>query len=284
MDPRITSLLYTSDAIASVALILFLMLVRLVTGRAIARRENLTEQVVRRWTANIRNLLILIAVIGLIMIWAPQLRTFALSVTALAVAIVVATKELLLCLSGAALQTFTRAFSVGDFVEIGSSKGEVLDLSLLAARLREFEDRDGSVVSTGRIVTLPYSLLFSAPAKVLAHTGSPAPHRFVLIFEPDVDVFALRAEIENLALEAAGNLDRGALGKGQARLSAPALSVQFGTTEIGKYRIEITLSRPAAHPAEIENAITCAVGSFLHRRREDEDVPGAVRASARAAR
>ena len=136
---------YTSDTIASLALILTLMAVRVIAGRALRRRDNLTETVARRWSANVRNVLVLVAVIGLIMIWAPQLRTFALSLTAVAVAIVVATKELILCFSGAAFRTFTRAFSVGDIVEIGSSKGEVVDLNLLALRLREFDERDGSM-------------------------------------------------------------------------------------------------------------------------------------------
>ncbi|NVD45009.1 mechanosensitive ion channel domain-containing protein [Qipengyuania atrilutea] len=155
MSFEIPSAFYTSDAFASVSLLLVLFAARLIVGRALRRRKDLTEQVARRWTANLRNLLLLVAVIGLVMIWAPQLRTFALSLTAVVVALVVATKELILCLSGAALRTFTRAFSVGDVVEVGATKGEVLDLSLLAAQLEEFENSGGSIVPTGRIVTLP---------------------------------------------------------------------------------------------------------------------------------
>ncbi len=181
--------LYTSDTFASIALILALMAMRVVAGRALRRRENLTDTVSRRWSANVRNLLVLVAVIGLIMIWAPQLRTFALSLTAVAVAIVVATKELILCLSGAAFRTFTRAFSVGDIVEIGTSKGEVVDLNLLALRLKEFDDRDGSIVPTGRTLILPYSLLFSSPAKVMPHAATGPAHSFTLTFDPDADIY-----------------------------------------------------------------------------------------------
>lgn len=269
MDSRISELFYTSDALASIALVLFLLVLRMIAGRALRRRGNLTNLVARRWTANIRNLLILVAIIGLIMIWAPQLRTFALSLTAVAIAIVVATKELILCLSGAALRTFTRAFSVGDIVEIGTSRGEVLDLNLLAARLIEFEQRDGSVAPTGRTIILPYSLLFSSPAKVLSHATGPAPHRFEMTFEPDVNIFAIRKEVENAASEALAQVE-------DKRSQHPAkpppsdLVLKFGTSDIGKYRVEVTVFQSPADALEAENAIVCSVGAFVHSQRTAE--------------
>lgn len=145
MNFEIPSALYTSDVFASISLTLVLLVAKVIAGRALSRRDDLTPQVARRWTANFRNVLLLVAVIGLIMIWAPQLRTFALSLTAIAIAIVVAIKELILCLSGAALRTFTRAFSVGDVIEVGTTKGRFWNsvcwrrgsrsLKALAARL-----------------------------------------------------------------------------------------------------------------------------------------------------
>lgn len=266
MRIQIPDSLYTSDALASAALILALVLARLIAGRALRRRDSLTEQVARRWSANVRNMLVLIGFIGLIMIWAPQLQTLALSLTAVAVAIVVATKELILCLSGAALRTFTRAFSVGDIVEIGGSKGEVLDLTLLAARLWEFEPRGGSIAATGRSIILPYSLLFSSPAKVLSHSGGGALHRFNLTFESDVDIFALRTEIENAANEAFAEVSS----QKENSAADPALELNFGTSDIGKYRIEIALFRHPDTAQKAENALTCAIASLVHRKRTEQ--------------
>lgn len=259
MNFDIPSALYTSDVFASVCLLLVLLASRLIAGRALRRRDDLTEQVARRWTANFRNLLILVAMIGLVMIWAPQLRTFALSLTAVAVAIVVATKELILCLSGAALRTFTRAFSVGDMIDVGSTKGEVLDLNLLAARLKEFESRDGSVVATGRTVTLPYSLLFASPAKVLPHTNGIIEHTFEMTFEPSADVFSLRGELEGAAQAA---LAEEVAGTGSSS------RIDFGTSEIGKYRLQITLAGALKEPRRAENAVACAIGSLVHSQRQ----------------
>lgn len=267
MKFAIPSALYTSDAFASVALILVLLAARLIGGRALRKRDNLTEQVARRWIANFRNVLILVGVIGLVMIWAPQLRTFALSLTAVAVAIVVATKELILCLSGAALRTFTKAFSVGDMIEVGSARGEVLDLNLLAARLKEVESRDGSIVPTGRTITLPYSLLFASPLRTLPHSRGFLDHSFEMTFEPDVDVFALRQELHEIAEKALAEVSDGRAGASAAAVQKSRCQIDFRTSEIGKYRLEILLLSCAGDPGKAENAVACAIGSFLHSRR-----------------
>lgn len=268
MNFEIPTALYTSDVFASISLILVLLVARLIAGRALRRRDDLTQQVARRWTANFRNVLILVALIGLIMIWAPQLRTFALSLTAVAVAIVVATKELILCLSGAALRTFTRAFSVGDVIEVGTTKGEVLDLNLLAAQLKEFESADGSIVPTGRTITLPYSLLFTLPAKVLPHSGGNIEHSFEMTFEPDADIFALHDELLETAEHALIENTRPSETATSTQDLSVRCTINFGTSEIGKYRLRITLRGRIQNPQSAENAVACALGTLLHSWRE----------------
>lgn len=267
MNFEFPSALYTSDVFASASLILALLVARLIAGRALRRRNDLAQQVARRWTANFRNVLILVALVGLIMIWAPQLRTFALSLTAVAIAIVVATKELILCLSGAALRTFTRAFTVGDVIEVGTTKGEVLDLNLLATRLKEFEGTEGSTVPTGRTITLPYSLLFTLPAKVLPHATATTGHIFEMTFEPDADIFAMNKELlETAEMALAKNIGDMAIATSSGNQRARC-RINFGTSEIGKYRLEITLIGPLPDPQGAENAVACAIGSLLHSRR-----------------
>ncbi|MDZ7811403.1 MAG: hypothetical protein U5L11_16880 [Arhodomonas sp.] len=65
-----------------------------------------------------RNLAVIIAAIGLVLIWLPALHTFALSITAFAVALVIATKELILA-SGTVLRTLSRPFEIGDWWRSG---------------------------------------------------------------------------------------------------------------------------------------------------------------------
>lgn len=91
------------DTAASVALLGLLVAIRLVAIRLLRSKTGASPHIQRRWSATIRNVLFLLGVIGLVLIWAPQLRTFALSLTAVAVAFVVATKELIPCFSGSFL-------------------------------------------------------------------------------------------------------------------------------------------------------------------------------------
>ena len=132
------ALLPQFDLLASALLLLLLWIARKIVVRSIHARPELAPHNQRRLIASSRNVFLLLLVLGLVLIWAPQLRTFALSLTAVAVAIVVATKELILCLSGALLRATTRAFSVGDWVEIGENRGEVTDHTMLATTLQEF--------------------------------------------------------------------------------------------------------------------------------------------------
>lgn len=116
----------------------------------------------RRLISLSHNTLVLLLVIGLIMIWAPALRTFALSVTAFLVALVLATKELILCITGGLLRTSTGSFSVGDWVRIGDQRGEVIDQSILSVTLQELETPTRGHHFTGRTITLPNSVFLTA--------------------------------------------------------------------------------------------------------------------------
>jgi small-conductance mechanosensitive channel len=136
IDP---SLLPQFDLLASFLLLLLLWIGRKLVVRSIRARQEVAPHNQRRLLASSRNVFLLLLLVGLIFIWAPRLRTFALSLTAVAVAIVVATKELILCLSGAVLRATTRAFAVGDWIEIGETRGEVTDHTRLATRPRNSE-------------------------------------------------------------------------------------------------------------------------------------------------
>lgn len=248
------------DVLASVALLASLIAAWAITGRALRARDSLSEQVTRRWTANVRNALLLVAVVGLLMIWAPQLRTFALSLTAVAVAIVVATKELLLCLSGSAFRTATRAYSIGDIIEIGANRGEVVDIDLLSTRLREMDRRDGSIRLLGQSAVVPHSLLFSQPARVIARQGMSTLHGFSMVFETGADLFSKLDEV----CERAASALREAR-EAQVEGDEEEVSVSISTTDLGRLRLELEFATPPREALRLETAIAVAVGSLVCR-------------------
>lgn len=251
--------LLQSSVLASLALLAALFVIRLLGGRAL-KRGGFPPLAVRRWTASLRNVLIVVAIVGLVMIWAPQLRTFALSLTAFAVASVIAMKELILCISGSALRTLSRAYSVGDYIEIGGKRGEVMDFNLLVTRLREFENHEGSFHRTGRDIILPHSLLFTSPVRVEGHAGGRVRHVFSMTFEPDANLFAERAAIEEAAIEAYRAM-------ATTDADAPSITVSVGTSDIGKYRLKVAFHSKPEFVGDIERAILSAVGDRVHHLR-----------------
>lgn len=261
------------DLAASAALLTALLVVGLATRRALKARAALAPQAVRRWSANVRNGLLLVAMVGLLMIWAPQLRTFALSLTAVAVAVVVATKELLLCLSGSAFRTFTRAYTIGDIIEIGEYCGEVLDINLLASRLREIDRPEGSIRSLAQTTLVPHSLLFANPVRILAREGCLSDHVFSLVFEAKLDLFSQMDEIRSVARQA---LEQGLAGRDAGQTASPTdLSVSIRTTELGRLKLGFAFRSRFDDAAAIENAVASAVGSWVLSRNSDGAAAGA---------
>src|SRR5687768_12554003 len=119
--------------VASLILVVVLLTARFFLVRAVRRKSksDILSKDQRVWMTRIKNGTIILLLFGLILIWAPQLQAIALSLTAVAVALVVATKEMILCLTGAFMRVTTQPFKVGDWVKIDDVTGEVVDLNAL---------------------------------------------------------------------------------------------------------------------------------------------------------
>jgi hypothetical protein len=114
-----------------------------------------------RWQVTSRNLVFGGMLLSLVIVWAEQIQSVMLSVVAIAAALVLAGKEVLMCLSGSAYRTFSGAFKIGDRIEVAGWRGDVIDHGPLATTLLEVgPGRDVHQVS-GRLVVLPNSLFMS---------------------------------------------------------------------------------------------------------------------------
>lgn len=149
------------DGLKSLILLLFLISVRALAVRWIAGNQTLTMESKRRWVVTTRNSVVLAFLIGLVIIWAHELQAFAVSLVALAAAMVLATKELILCWSGAALRVGSKVYAVGDRVQIAGHRGVVLDHDAFATKLLEIGPGQSAHLYTGRVAVFPNSLLFT---------------------------------------------------------------------------------------------------------------------------
>lgn len=117
----------------------------------------------RRWTVTSRNTVVFISLVGLVLIWASELQSFALSIVAFAAALVLATKELIMCVSGGVLRATTQSYTLGDVIEVGTCQGRVVDINLFSTTLVELGPHGLSHRMTGKLIKMPNSMLLSYP-------------------------------------------------------------------------------------------------------------------------
>jgi len=102
------------------------------------------------------------------------------SFIALAVALVIATKELILCLSGAIVRAASKSYAIGDRIEIAGKRGDVVDQDLFTTTLLEIGPGNASHQYTGRAIVLPNSLLLTNPVINETYTHDYAMHVFFI--------------------------------------------------------------------------------------------------------
>jgi len=88
-----------------------------------------------------------------------------LSMFAVAAAIVVATKELIMCLSGSILRSVTKQYSIGDYIEINGLRGRVVDINMLNTLMMQIGPNPLIGQLSGKTLSFPNSLLLSHPVR-----------------------------------------------------------------------------------------------------------------------
>jgi len=265
--------------VASVLLLFMLWVARMIVVKVIRMRSDLPLHVLRRWVATSRNVFLFLLLLGLVLIWAPQLRTFALSLAAVAVAIVVATKEIILCVSGSLMRASTRAFTVGDWIEVSGVRGEVVDHTLLATTIQEFQAN--SFHYTGRTAVVPNSVFFASPIRNLTVVRDYTFHSFAITTEPDIDLPGREEEIAGIVERHYGP-HREEAARANARIERrsgvdildPESRIRFSTTDLGKTRVAVSLFGPTHLVETLEDAITREFLALIQDSRRKEPASG----------
>lgn len=142
------------------------------------RHPALEIEAKRRAAVVSRNVSLLLCVLGLFTVWSSQIHTFALSMVALAAATVLATKELIMCLSGSLLRIATQQYSVGDYIEINHMRGRVIDINLLNTLMMEIGPDPSIGQLSGKTVSFPNSLLLNYSVRRDSILGAYVVHTF----------------------------------------------------------------------------------------------------------
>ncbi|MCP9463936.1 MAG: mechanosensitive ion channel family protein [Nitrospira sp.] len=250
------------DLLKSLIMLIALLITRALVVRWITRHPTLSMEAKRRWVVTTRNWLVFAFFIGLVTIWAHELQAFTVSLVALAVALVLATKELILCWLGAALRVGGKVYTVGDRIQIGAQRGVVLDHDIFTTKLLEIGPGTSAHLYTGRVIVFPNSLLFSNPL-VKENPGLDyGLYTLVVPFKTDEDwqhaerllLAAARAECEPYLEEAAHQmkmLEQTNL----LEVPSPEPRVTIQLTEPGKMQFVLRFPAPHRGRSRIEQAI-----------------------------
>jgi small-conductance mechanosensitive channel len=168
------------NAVSTLALIAVLLIVRALTLNAIRRWNAPSAELRRRWIVQVRNATLLAFLVGLIIIWAAQIKEVAISLLAVAVAVVLATKELIICLTGGIIRTVSHRVQIGSRIEIGGHRGDVIDMDPMTTTLLEIGPGQHFHQYTGRAVTIPNSQFLSSSVVNETYTEKYVVHVFAV--------------------------------------------------------------------------------------------------------
>lgn len=162
--------------------------------------ESLTLDERRKKLISFRNTTAFIIVTGLVILWASELKTFTLSLLAIAAALVIATKEVILASIGGLVRTTTKKYSVGDRVEVKGLRGQVIDITLLYTTVMEIGPNKYVHQYTGRTITFPNSLILSEPIHVDSLSDDCTTHTIQLPMYPeDADITEASKKLKDIA-------------------------------------------------------------------------------------
>lgn len=247
---------------ASLVLIGVLLVVRWIASAMITARRSDSPERRRSRLVMTRNALLLVFVFGLYLIWQPELKSFALSIIGIAVAMVIATKELILCVSGTVMIRLNGAFSVGDRIEVAGHRGDVIDMTLLATTIIETGPGQLTHQYTGRKVVLPNSLFVGS-----GFINETFTNEFVLhVFTVPVPISADWRALERCILAASQEACAPYLDEARAHLERLAdiealnippveVKVSLQIPSPDQLNLVVRLPTPARSKGKIEQAI-----------------------------
>lgn len=172
-----------ANLISSILFLLVIMSLRYLMIRYMAtwRIKNIDDR--RKWVVNVRNISLVVLLLGLIVIWATEIRTLALSIVAVATALVLAGKEIIACFAGGVLKASNKMFEVGDRIQILDMRGDVLDHSFTMTTLYEIGSKGNPHKYTGRVLKVPNSLFLSHPVVNETASSKYVLHTMEFVFD-----------------------------------------------------------------------------------------------------
>ncbi len=264
-----------NQIIQSCVLLTVFLLLRIFLVYLIKRKRAILTESRRHWITIVKNFSWLMIVFGLLTVWWSELSNFAISIAAVTLALVIATKELILCFSGAMLRAGTGAFTIGDWVEVGSHKGEVIDYDMFSTTLQELDKPPNDYSFTGKTILMPNSVFLSESIKNLNFSKRYIFHRFDIITEPHLNIQDIQqwivAELDHISgdfIEIARRYNAFIEKRTGVDIPGPEPRIMISTNELAKRVITVIIFCPTEKAAELELHITHGVLERIYQTRK----------------
>jgi len=146
----------------SVIIILILVVIRFIVLRIVYR--NVEDVGVRyRWRKNLAYILSFIGFIIIGRIWFEGVGSLATFLGLLGAGVIIAIREPLMDIAGWGFLLWRKPFEVGDRIEIGGNRGDVIDIRLFKFSILEIGNWVHADQSTGRVIHIANHRAFMDP-------------------------------------------------------------------------------------------------------------------------
>ncbi|ASJ70157.1 mechanosensitive ion channel domain-containing protein [Granulosicoccus antarcticus] len=260
MSYAVLQSLLAHRATLTIGIVLCALLLRGLLIRRIRKTRTILTSSERRAMSTVHMSSVIFILVTVFVLWLPQIQNFILSITAIAVALVIVTKELSICLLGAIVTRTSRAFSIGDWISAGTHFGEVIERNFMTTTIQEIERR--SFTYTGRTAVIPNSLFLSIAVTNQNFLRRYQFHSFDITIEPDafpIDAEdKLQARIEALTVHFIDTAQRyNKMLEQRTGIDIPDAkpTVEFSTNEAAKLVTTLSIFCPTDEIATLEKAM-----------------------------
>lgn len=101
----------------------------------------------------------------LFVLWFSQLQVVLVSLVAVAAAVVIATKEIIMCVMGGIYLRQNRLFKEGHRIEVDDVRGYVIERLFLTTKVLEIGPEKNSQQTTGEVIAIPNSIFLTKAVK-----------------------------------------------------------------------------------------------------------------------
>lgn len=150
----------TSYVIQTLGVILVLWLLRLITIKIVQRRSE-NRRTLYKWRKNLTYITTFLGVLIIGQVWFSVLGELGTFLGLLSAGLAIALKDPVSDLAGWLFIIWRKPFDIGDRIEIGSSKGDVIDLRVFKFTILEIGNWVDADQSTGRVIHVPNHKVFT---------------------------------------------------------------------------------------------------------------------------